>query len=101
MGSRVSVRHGERAAARFLISGRVQGVGFRWFVARRASELGVTGWARNLPSGQVEVVAAGDAGAIGQMEASLRAGPTLARVESVEKSEIPHQIVEPKSFEIR
>jgi acylphosphatase len=91
----------ERAAARFLVSGRVQGVGFRWFVARRAAELGVSGWARNLPGGQVEVVAAGEAGAVGQMEASLRTGPRLARVESVEKSEIPHQTIDNKSFEIR
>ena len=92
---------GDRAAARFLVSGRVQGVGFRWFVARRAAELGLAGWARNLPSGQVEVVAAGEAGAMSHLEASLRAGPRLARVESVEKSEIPHQMVESKSFEIK
>ena len=92
---------GTRAAARFLVTGRVQGVGFRWFVARRAAELGLAGWARNLPGGQVEVVAAGEADAMSQLEASLRAGPRLARVEIVEKSEIPHQVIESKSFEIR
>jgi acylphosphatase len=92
---------GNRAAARFLVTGRVQGVGFRWFVARRAAELGLAGWARNLPGGQVEVVAAGETDAVSRLEESLRAGPRLARVESVEKSEIPHQMIESKSFEIR
>jgi acylphosphatase len=91
---------GNRAAARFLVTGRVQGVGFRWFVARRAAELGLAGWARNLPGGQVEVVAAGETDAVSRLEECLRAGPRLARVESVEKSEIPHQMIEPKSFEI-
>jgi acylphosphatase len=92
---------GNRAASRFVVSGRVQGVGFRWFVARRAAELGLAGWARHLPSGQVEVVAAGEAVAMSHLEASLQTGPRFARVESVEKSEIPHQMVESKSFDIK
>jgi acylphosphatase len=92
---------GQAAAARFLVSGRVQGVGFRWFVARRASELGLVGWATNLPGGQVEVVAEGPPAGLRLLEDSLRAGPRMARVESVEKSDIPHHMIAAKSFEIR
>jgi acylphosphatase len=90
-----------RVAARWLVHGRVQGVGFRWFVLRRARELGVSGWARNLPGGQVEVVAAGEPHALERLEECLRAGPRLAHVESVEKSEIPHQTVDHISFDIK
>jgi acylphosphatase len=91
----------ERVGARWLVSGRVQGVGFRWFVWRRALELGLSGWARNLTDGQVEVVAAGAPAAITGLDASLRIGPRLARVESVEKSEIPHQMIRAISFDIK
>jgi acylphosphatase len=63
--------------------------------------LGLSGWARNLPGGEVEVVAAGPPEALAAMEASLRTGPRMARVESVEKSEIPHHMIDSISFEIR
>jgi acylphosphatase len=46
--------------AHFIIRGRVQGVGFRWFVHREASELGLLGWVKNTDHGEVELVAAGD-----------------------------------------
>ena len=73
---------------RFLVAGVVQGVGYRWFAARHARALGLSGFARNLADGRVEVVAAGeDAGAIGRLEELLRAGPAHARVEGVERED--------------
>jgi acylphosphatase len=67
-------------ARRLLVSGRVQGVGFRWFVMEAASAEGITGWVRNLPDGTVEIVAEGDAEA---MERAARRGPRRARVDDV------------------
>jgi acylphosphatase len=76
-------------------------VGFRWFVLRQAAELTLRGWVRNLPNGQVEVVASGDADALRRLEEALQSGPRMAHVESVEKSDIPHQAIDAKSFEVR
>jgi acylphosphatase len=73
-----------RVARRFLISGRVQGVGFRFFTAAAARREGVHGWVRNLPDGRVEAAAEGDAEAIERFERTVRAGPRGARVEHVE-----------------
>ncbi|CAN7240570.1 acylphosphatase [Pseudoxanthomonas sp. LjRoot168] len=70
-------------AARFLVSGKVQGVFFRASTRERALDLGLSGRATNLPDGRVEVVAAGDAAALDLLEAWLRLGPPAARVESV------------------
>jgi acylphosphatase len=67
----------------FLIQGRVQGVGFRWFVQREASELDLRGWVRNTESGEVEVVAAGEAGNLDELRASLRRGPRGSRVDRI------------------
>jgi acylphosphatase len=55
--------------------------------------------ARNLPDGDVEVLAEGDLDALSRFERALSRGPTMARVERVEKSELPHEISLPKSFE--
>ncbi|MGH7631624.1 MAG: acylphosphatase [Gemmatimonadales bacterium] len=74
---------------RYLVSGRVQGVGFRWFVLRHAERNGLTGFARNLPDGRVEVVATGDAGAQDRLAAALRAGPGHASVDDVTISDEP------------
>ncbi len=87
--------------ARWLVSGRVQGVGFRWFVLRHAERLGLAGWARNLPDGRVEVVAAGPASALRDLESALRGGPTFGHVENVDKGEIPHNQVNSNSFLIK
>ena len=88
--------------SRFLVSGVVQGVGFRWFVARHARALGLTGFARNLPDGRVEVVAAAtDAAALARLEERLRAGPAHARVEGVEREDQIAAAVPPGSFDIR
>ena len=65
----------------FLIQGRVQGVGFRWFVQREASELDLLGWVRNTEDGDVEVVAAGKPGDLDELRASLRKGPRGSRVD--------------------
>ncbi len=73
------------SACRFLVAGRVQGVGYRYYAARAAQALGVSGFARNLPDGSVEVLAEGDEAALGALEARLREGPSFARVENVER----------------
>jgi acylphosphatase len=66
------------------VRGRVQGVGFRYFVVRRAMELGVVGWVANSADGGVRCVAEGSADALDALEASLRAGPIGAIVEAVD-----------------
>lgn len=72
-----------------IVSGRVQGVFFRASTARKAAELGVTGSARNLPDGTVEVLACGSEAAVAALCEWLRQGPPAARVEAVEVSERP------------
>ncbi len=67
----------------FLIQGRVQGVGFRWFVHREASELHLSGWVRNTEDGDVEVVAAGAPDDLAELRSSLRHGPRGARVDRI------------------
>jgi acylphosphatase len=86
---------------RFLVTGMVQGVGFRWFVARHARSLGITGYARNLHDGSVEVVGCGEAQAIAQLEELLRKGPAHAQVEGVERHDEVSEAVPPASFDIR
>jgi len=80
----------------FLIKGRVQGVGFRWFVHREASELDLRGWVRNTEDGDVEVVAAGDVGDLAELRASLRSGPRGSRVDHV----IEHCLDESEAAEL-
>jgi acylphosphatase len=65
------------------VVGKVQGVGFRWFVWDRAVELGVSGWVRNTESGDVEVAASGDATQLSALEAAVGRGPTGAVVTAV------------------
>lgn len=89
-------------AARWLVSGRVQGVGFRWFALRQAQRLGLRGWVRNLPDGRVEVVAAGPGTAVEQLDQALRHGPPAARVETVDKSaDVSPEDVVAKSFDVK
>ena len=66
------------------VTGRVQGVGFRWFVRERARRLGLSGWVRNLRDGSVEVAAAGDAGQLELLLGELRRGPEGAAVADVQ-----------------
>lgn len=67
----------------FLIQGRVQGVGFRWFVHREASELELRGWVRNTEDGDVEVVVSGAAQDLDELRSSLKKGPRGSRVDRV------------------
>jgi acylphosphatase len=76
----------ERAALRAIVHGRVQGVGFRFFVIEVATNLGLTGYARNQNNGTVEVVAEGPQPGLDALLAELRRGPTLARVDRVDAS---------------
>lgn len=74
---------GDAMVLHFLIRGRVQGVGFRWFVQREASELELRGWVRNTEDGDVEVLAAGSPEDLSELRTSLRRGPRGARVDNV------------------
>jgi acylphosphatase len=85
---------------RYLVSGMVQGVGFRWFVARHARSLGLGGYARNLPDGRVEVVVCGPDEALPELEQLLRAGPANAQVDKVERTDEPMPVIAGKSFDI-
>lgn len=77
----------KRRCLRCCVNGRVQGVFFRASARRQALRLGLTGYARNLPDGGVEVLACGEHGALESLEIWLRQGPPDARVESVECEE--------------
>ena len=66
-----------------MISGRVQGVGFRYFTQNAAAREGVAGWVQNLPDGRVEVFVEGDEDAITRVERAIRSGPPGARVDNV------------------
>jgi len=77
-----------RVSRRFVIAGRVQGVGFRWFTHDTAAREGVHGWVRNLADGRVEVVAEGDAASVDRLEVAVRRGPGSARVEQFDVEEL-------------
>jgi acylphosphatase len=79
-----------RVARRFILSGRVQGVGFRYFAQEMAEREGLSGGVRNLPDGRVEVEAEGDEETLARFEAALWRGPSHARVDNVEvESTVP------------
>jgi acylphosphatase len=77
----------ERISVRARISGRVQGVGFRWWARGEARRLGLDGWVRNRRDGSVEVQAAGPAAAVEELIALCREGPLGAAVTAVERTE--------------
>ena len=87
-------------ALRFLVYGRVQGVGFRWFVLRQAQRRGLRGFVRNLRDGSVEVIASGTPQALEELARVLAQGPAQAHVERVERSDVPHELVMPNDFDI-
>ncbi|HZQ67886.1 MAG TPA: acylphosphatase [Terriglobales bacterium] len=74
-------------ARRFLVRGRVQGVGFRWFVESEARSLGIAGWVRNNPDSSVEVLAIGSRDQLSNLRLRLQQGPRAARVDDVEEFE--------------
>jgi acylphosphatase len=74
-------------AKRYVVRGRVQGVGFRWFVEREAHMLGIAGWVRNNHDGSVEVLAQGTRDQLSGLHGRLRQGPRAARVDAVEVSD--------------
>ena len=75
-------------ARRSFVSGRVQGVFFRASAGHKASELGVSGYARNLPDGRVEVLSVGERAAVESLTDWLHRGPPSARVDAVESQEL-------------
>jgi acylphosphatase len=70
-------------ARRLVISGHVQGVGFRWFAVEAAEREGATGWVRNLPDGRVEAFVEGERESVTRVERALRRGPSRAQVDRV------------------
>lgn len=74
-----------RTAARLVIQGRVQGVGYRWWALEAARGLGLVGWVRNCRDGSVEILAIGDDAAIGRLAEACRQGPPYARVGAVDR----------------
>jgi acylphosphatase len=87
---------GSPMVVHFLVRGRVQGVGFRWFVHREASELELRGWVRNTEDGAVEVVAAGEPDDLSELRRSLHRGPRGSRVDQV----IEHRMDEGEAREL-
>jgi acylphosphatase len=83
----MSSTENQTMARRFLVRGRVQGVGFRWFVEREAHILGIAGWVRNNHDGSVEILAQGTRDQLSGLHGRLREGPRAARVDAVEVSE--------------
>lgn len=82
---------GAAKCRRFRVTGRVQGVFFRDSTRERALKLGLTGSARNMPDGSVEVLACGRQDALEQLRAWLQSGPPMASVASVESTDVEHQ----------
>ncbi|MFN0084125.1 MAG: acylphosphatase [Blastocatellia bacterium] len=79
----------DTVARRFLISGFVQGVGYRFFAMRAAARHQVRGIVRNLPDGRVEVTVEGDRGAMADFKSELATGPSLAEVTDIEETDLP------------
>ncbi len=86
--------------ARWLVSGRVQGVGFRWHVLREAQRLGVTGDVRNLPDGRVEIRAKGMPRDLDLLLEAVRDGPALARIDEIVARDLDANLVF-RSFGVR
>ena len=77
------MNHGDKVARRYVVTGRVQGVGYRNFVEYAASKLGLTGYVRNLSNGDVEVFAMGRPESLDDFRKELAKGPMMAKVNAV------------------
>jgi acylphosphatase len=77
-----------RLARRYLVSGRVQGVGFRFFAEAAAAREGLNGWVRNTRDGRVEIRAEGEAEALERFERSITHGPPMARVDHLDVTDV-------------
>ena len=69
----------------YRVRGRVQGVGFRWFVHREAADLGLRGWVRNTDDGCVEALVAGESEAVGELTRAIHKGSRGSRVDAVQQ----------------
>jgi acylphosphatase len=76
-------------ARRFIVNGRVQGVGFRYFAIQAAGRAGVAGTVRNLPDGTVEAIAEGEQTAVAEFREALERGPSYSHVTRVDEIEMP------------
>ena len=85
---------------RIIVSGRVQGVGFRWSARRQAMELDVNGYVRNLPNGDVEIVAEGDDAGVDRLMHWAREGPAWARIDDMTVNVLPYE-AEFRDFGVR
>ena len=81
----------------YLVKGRVQGVGFRWFVQREAAEIGLRGWVRNTDDGHVEVLAAGEPDQLKDLALALGKGSRGSRVDAV----VEHELAESEGAELK
>tara|TARA_Y100000031_G_scaffold148893_1_gene185845 strand:+ start:44 stop:352 length:309 start_codon:yes stop_codon:yes gene_type:complete len=87
-------------ARHYLISGRVQGVGFRNYTKKKATQMGVIGWVRNLEDGRVEALVCGDEPALTRLDRYISHGPELAVVESVERCDVDKSVIEVDTFTV-
>ena len=81
------------------VSGRVQGVGFRYYTQKMANKLGIKGWVRNCPDGRVELEAEAEQFELNKFKNRLEEGPSLSRVDELKISKIP--LRNNKGFEIK
>lgn len=88
----------QQETRRYVVTGRVQGVGFRWFVEREAAQIGIAGWVRNREDGSLEVMATGTPEQQRALRTKLQQGPRAARVDMVQESSAPY--LEAPSFRI-
>jgi acylphosphatase len=92
----------ETARQHLLVHGRVQGVGFRWFTARAAEQVGLHGWVRNRSDGAVELCVEGPTSALAALRAAVAQGPAGARVDRVEELPATDEVEPlPHPFEVR
>jgi len=88
-------------AVRFVVTGMVQGVGFRAFARRTALRLGLSGYAMNLWDGRVEAVVDGSREGIDTFEVALRKGPSMSLVKNVTREDVSDEPDLPKDFDIK